>query len=184
MRLERATSQLLLIDLQERLLPAIDGGAAVVGNVCRLAASALRLDVPVTVTEQYPKGLGATIEPVRRALGNSGSVLAKTEFSGMANAAIGAHLGGLRQAGRGQIVVAGVEAHVCVAQTALDLVTEGFGVFVVETATGSRTATSKALAMARLRQAGAVIVDHEMVLFEWLGSADASEFKDVQALIK
>ena len=180
----RPRSQLLLVDLQERLVPAIDGHEAVVRAAERLAGYARRLAVPATISEQYPKGLGSTLAPIKAAAGAEAMTLPKVEFSCVANDALAARLQALRDAGRSQVVVAGVEAHVCVLQTVLDLVAGGFEVFVAADAVGSRRRESKTLALARLGQSGAVIVDTEMVAFEWLERADTPEFRDVQALLK
>ncbi|MFO1171786.1 MAG: isochorismatase family protein [Hyphomicrobiaceae bacterium] len=182
MRCER--SQLLLVDLQERLVPAIDSYEALAGSAERLAKYAVRLGVPVTISEQYPKGLGPTLGAIRVAAGTEAVTLAKVEFSCGANAGLAARLASLKSEGRTQVVVAGVEAHVCVLQTVLDLVAAGFDVFVAADAVGSRRAESKALALSRMQGAGAVIADSEMVAFEWLECAGTPEFRDVQALLK
>ncbi len=183
-RMRRDRSQVLLVDLQERLVPAIDGQAEIVAAAERLAKYAVRLGVPITISEQYPKGLGPTLGAVRAAAGNEAVTLAKVEFSCVANAGLAARLDALKSEGRSQVVVAGVEAHVCVLQTVLDLLGEGFEVFVAADAVGSRRAESKALALARMQGADAVIVDSEMVAFEWLERAGTPEFRDVQALLK
>lgn len=183
-RLNRERSQLLLIDLQERLVPAIDGYAEIVAAAGRLIGYARRLGVPMTISEQYPKGLGPTIGALKQVAGNEAAILQKTAFSCLADAGLAAHLAEGQSAGRPQIVVAGVEAHVCVLQTALDLMASGYDVFLVADAVGSRRPPSKALALDRLRAEGASIVDNEMVAFEWLERAGTPEFKDVQALLK
>lgn len=184
LRMRRERSQLLVVDLQERLAPAIEGHAGIIAAAERLVRYARCLDVPVTVSEQYPRGLGSTLAPIRAGAGNEAMTLPKVEFSCLANDALAARLRALRDAGRSQVVVAGVEAHVCVLQTVLDLLAEGFAVFVAADAVGSRRAESKVLAITRLQSAGAAIVDTEMVAFEWLERAGTPEFRDIQGLLK
>lgn len=184
MRMARDLSQLLVIDMQERLLPAIAGAARIEAACVRLLSAARRLGAPVTLSEQYPRGLGPTVAPIRAAAGNEAVILEKLHFSCFADDGLRTRLAALREEGRRQIVLAGVEAHVCLTQTALDLATAGFTVHVAADGTGSRSEESRALALARLRDAGCVIVDSEMVLFEWLERAGTPEFKALQSLVK
>lgn len=184
MLMDRGRSQLLLIDIQEKLAPHISGGEAVAANCARLVHYARRLDVPITLTEHYPKGLGATSAPVLAALGNKAAPFAKIAFSSWRDDAIRARVEALRDEGRHQVIVAGMETHVCVAQTSLDLIAAGLDVFLVADAVGSRAAEVRDLAIRRLERAGAHIVAHEMVAFEWLGRGDAKEFKDLIEVIK
>jgi isochorismate hydrolase len=176
-------SSLLLIDIQERLLPAMAGAQELERRCSILLKAAKRLNVPIAVSEQYPKGLGATVAPLREHLGNA-PVFAKTEFSGWRNEALRTHLIALHEAGRPQVVVAGVEAHVCVLQTAIDLAQAGFAVFAVADAIASRAPASVALAQERMRQAGVAIVNTEMAVFELLGRAGSAEFMELSGLIK
>jgi nicotinamidase-related amidase len=180
--LDRTASQLLLIDLQERLLPAMLDGHAVVRQARILLEAARRLRVPVTVTEQYPRGLGPTVHELREQFANDVFVSPKLSFSGLRDPAVAERLAG--EGGRRQIVVAGVEAHVCVLQTSLDALAAGYDVFVVRDAVSSRAALSVETAAARLIQAGARLVTTEMVLFEWLGAAGSEDFKALSALIR
>ncbi|HEX9448509.1 MAG TPA: isochorismatase family protein, partial [Dongiaceae bacterium] len=120
MLIEHAKSQLLLVDLQERLMPAMAGGEAVVRQISILLQAARQMSVPVLASEQYPAGLGATMTEIARQL-SPGETLAKTEFSCYANPALRARL----EAAPVQIVLAGIEAHVCILQTAVDLVAAG-----------------------------------------------------------
>ncbi len=184
MLMNTARGQLLLIDIQERLAPHVAGGEAVTANCARLARYARRLDVPVTLTEHYPKGLGATAASVLTALGNDVPALPKITFSAWQDAGIRARIEAHRAAGRSQIVVAGMEAHVCVGQTTFDLLAAGLDVFLVADAVGSRAGEVRDLAIRRLEQAGARIVAHEMVAFEWLRRGDTEEFKDLIEVIK
>ena len=183
MLLARDKSQLLIIDVQEKLLPAMSD-QRVVERCVRLVRSARTLDVPITISEQYPQGLGPTVEPIREALGYAGSVMEKVDFSCLRNGSLRERLHELRRQGRPQVVIGGIEAHVCVAQTAIDLEEQGFEAFVVADAVASRTKASRRLALARLLKTGADVVDSEMVLFEWLGKAGTPEFKELQVLVK
>ena len=159
-------------------MPAIDGADEVMANAGRLLAAAEQLSVPVLVTEQNPKGLGPTVSELTRPEGTV-RVVAKVEFDacrakGVIDALPPGH----------HIVVAGCEAHVCVLQTVLGLLDRSRRAYVVADAIGSRRPENKAAALARLDRAGAEIVTTEMVLFEWLGSADDPAFKPVVALVK
>ena len=201
MLLEHTTSQLVLIDLQIKLVPAMLDGPAVLANARRLASAAQLLNVPVTVTEQYPQGLGATVPELAQWATSAGSPLQKMSFSACdegllehlqakgppkasPNArSIPKHLQKPQAVERTQIVLAGCEAHVCVLQTALGLVDE-FDVFVVTDACASRTERNRDAAYDRLAAEGANRVTTEMVLFEWLASAEHPQFKAVQALIR
>jgi nicotinamidase-related amidase len=149
-----------------------------------LLRSAERLSVPVTVTEQYPKGLGPTVPAILEALPAKAAVLPKTAFSAAAEPTIAERLQALTGAGRDHVVICGVEAHVCVLQTALGLKQEGLQVFVVGDAVSSREEASVSAASARLVQAGCQWVTTEMVVFEWLGRAATEDFRALSALIK
>jgi nicotinamidase-related amidase len=168
---------LLLIDLQQRLMPAICDNETVVARAVRLAEAARLLDVPVIATEQYPAGLGPTVAPLAA---YPSAVLAKTAFSATNDPGFP----DLLPAGAGEIILAGVEAHVCVLQTALGLLGSGRRVVVAADATGSRESADKTAAIDRARQHGAEIVTSEMVLFEWLRDAKHPRFREVQKLLK
>ena len=170
-----ASSSLLLhIDLQQRLLPAIAGGDAVVANAVWLTHIARRLAVPVGATEQYPAGLGHTAPALAELLLPTETV-EKIHFSAVRDACLDA----LHGFDRPQIVVTGSETHVCVLQTVLDLQQSGKQVFVVADAVGSRADTDKQLALARMRDAGIAIVSREMVAFEWLQRAGTELFREI-----
>jgi nicotinamidase-related amidase len=167
-------SQLLVIDLQEKLLPVIDGNQRVLANVIWLIRAARKIGVPVAAVEQYPKGLGRTVKGVRELLPD-GAVAQKVRFSAVAAQC----LVNLPGSDRAQIVLVGTETHVCLLQTALELLEEGKEVYVVADAVGSRRAADRDLALARMRQEGARIVSREMVVFEWLGEAATPLFREV-----
>ncbi len=184
MLMNRLTSQLLVIDIQERLAPAVLDPEEVIDNTVKLLAAAQRLGVPVTVSEQYPRGLGHTVPQLRDALGNAAAVHDKLAFSCLKAPALADRLAAMRAGGRHQVIVAGMEAHVCVAQTVLDLQAHGYEVFAVADALSSRKRSSLDLALARMRQHGVHTVDCEMVIFEWLEAAGSEEFKALQPLLK
>lgn len=177
-------SQLLIVDMQDRLLAAMDDKDQVLDRCIRLIRAAEIMGVPVTVSEQYPKGLGPTAEALRTAFGNRAKVLEKIEFSCFQNHDIREHLAALRKKGRSQVILGGIESHICVAQTGLDLIKNGYSTFLVADAVASRAKSSRKAAFARLLHAGCTLVDSEMVLFEWLAKAGTPEFKAIQALVK
>ena len=168
---------LLLVDLQQRLMPAIYDREVVVSRAVRLAEAARLLEVPICATEQNPAGLGPTVPPLAA---YPQKILSKTAFSPVGDPAFSS----LLPAGDGEIVVAGCEAHVCVLQTVLDLLGSGHRVALAADATGSRDPADRAAAIDRARQHGAEIVTSEMVLFEWLRDARHPRFREVQKLLK
>lgn len=168
---------LLLIDMQERLVPVIRDGDTMVARSVRLAEAARLLDVPVVATEQYPAGLGPTVPPLAA---YPQHVLAKTTFSATADP----HFAALLPTGTGDVVVAGCEAHVCVLQTVLGLLGSGRRVVVAADAVGSRDPADRVAGLDRARQHGAEIVTSEMVLFEWLRDSQHPKFRQVQKLLK
>ncbi|MGB4674522.1 MAG: isochorismatase family protein [Azovibrio sp.] len=167
-------SVLLLVDLQERLLPAIHDGRSVVAHVSWLMGVAQALGVPVLASEQYPQGLGATLSTLRSQL-KTGAVVEKEHFSAVSGGLLWKAPGGERH----QWIVTGTETHVCVQQTVLDLLAAGRRVFVVEEGVGSRQERDKQLALERMRSHGADIVSREMVAFEWLERANTDVFRTV-----
>jgi nicotinamidase-related amidase len=183
-RMNSNMSQLLIIDIQDKVLAPIPSKQKIVENSSRLIRAAGMLEIPITVSEQYPQGLGLTVEPLKDLLGNNASFLEKLHFSCMRDNILQHHLQDHRDNGRGQVIVAGIEAHVCVMQTVLDLIADGFEVYVIADATGSRADSSHALAMRRMDKTGAFIADTEMVIFEWMERAGTPLFKPLQALIK
>ena len=198
MLLDPEDSQLVLVDYQQRLMPAIHDAPAVTANAVRLARLARLLQVPLWATEENPAGLGATVEAL---LPFVGKPVPKMSFS--AAEALGSKLrpparpqGNARSLPkhlqkaapaapeRNTVVVAGCEAHVCLLQTSLELMEQEFDVWVVTDACGSRTERNRDAAFDRLAGAGAELVTTEMVAFEWLRSADHPLFKDVLTLVK
>ena len=202
MLLELEESQLVLIDYQARLMPAMHEGALAIANARRLSQLAVLLEVPQFYTEQNPSGLGATVadllEPLRTA---RAQCLPKMQFSAVeeglgellrppvrapqGNArSLPKHLQKPPAQSRGSIVLAGCEAHICLLQTALDLAEDEFDVWVVTDACSSRTERTRDAAFDRLAGAGVELLTTEMVAFEWLRTAEHPVFREAQALIK
>lgn len=174
-------SQLVMIDVQEKLAAAMaeEQLATLVRNSDILLQAAQLLDVPVMYTEQYPQGLGQTLDTLREKLSNAPRI-EKTAFSCFAVPAFREQL----QADKSQIVLAGMEAHICVLQTALQLQQAGYQVIIAEDAVLSRSPANKANALARLRQAGIIISNTESIVFEWLGNAEGAAFKEISRLVR
>ena len=198
MLLDAAESQLVLIDFQARLMPAIFEGDAVAANALRLGQIAKLMEVPTWGTEQNPSRLGQN-PPELRALCQQ--TLSKMHFSAVeegltdwlrppAKAPAGnarslpKHLQKPAAPERSMIVLAGCEAHVCLLQTALDLLEDEFDVWVVTDACSSRTERNRDAAFDRLAGAGAELITTEMLAFEWLRTAEHADFKAVLALVK
>jgi nicotinamidase-related amidase len=173
-------SALLVIDMQERLVPAMQAPARTIRNTRVLIAAAREMEVPILLTEQYPRGLGHTVPEVAQAAGDA-PVLEKLHFACMDDPGFAT---AFRALGRRQAVIAGMEAHICVVQTAASLMEEGIEVFVVSDATASRTLESEEACIRRLSALGAGIVTTEMAVFEWLGRAGTPAFKRLLHLIK
>lgn len=174
-------SQLVLVDLQVKLATAMpmDDMQLVIKKCGILTQTATLLNVPCIVTEQYPRGLGHTVPELSALLTNVHPV-EKTAFSCLAEAKFKRQL----TSDHSQIILAGMEAHICVLQTALDLIAAGKQVFVAEDAVISRSVANKNNAIARLREAGCIISNVESIVFEWLGAAEGDAFKIISKLIR
>ena len=167
-------SALLVVDVQERLLPHIHDWQVVLENAIWLVGAAKKIGVPIMASEQYPKGLGHTHGDLAKLL-PTGTIAEKSYFS-----CVGANcLDGLPGSDRSQVIVCGIESHVCVLQTALELRWQGKDVFVVADAVGSRDPENKSRALSRMQAHGIEIVGREMVAFEWLRLAGTPLFKEV-----
>jgi nicotinamidase-related amidase len=167
---------LVVVDVQEAFRKAVPDFDRVAAATATLIRGAEAIGVPVLITEQYPKGLGETVPEVAEHLPDGVTPLEKVEFS--ATGAEGFDLGD-----RNQALVCGIEAHVCVNQTVIDLLGRGITVQVAEDAVGSRFPESKSVGLHKMEQAGAVLTSVETALFELLGKAGTDEFKTVQKLI-
>ena len=168
---------LLVIDIQERLIPVVHQHEEVIHNANILLKGMEILGVPVIVTEQYPKGLGNTCKEI--ILGDDAKVLEKITFSCMANDYIKECVQAKKQ-----IIICGVEAHICVLKTALDLLDEGYQVHLITDAVSSRKKENKQVAIERMKQSGVFISSTEMILFQLLDKAGTEEFKLISKLIK
>lgn len=171
---------LLVVDMQERLMPAMpaDVAARVVRNACILAETAGEFALPVVVSEQYPKGLGPTAAELRSSLPEHAQMFEKMAFSCCKEPAFGALLS------RPEVIVCGVEAHVCILQTTLDLLAQGRRVYLAADATCSRAKSNWRLSLELMRQAGAVIGSTEIFAFGLLGAAGTERFKRISRLVK
>jgi nicotinamidase-related amidase len=177
-----ASSVLVVVDVQERLFNAMDAERRdeMVANVKILVSAARRLGVAVLVTEQYPRGLGRTLPEVRTLLGDAPPV-EKTAFSCARAEGFVERLRGL---GADHVILAGIEAHVCVLLTALDLLTQGLRVSVVADAVCSRRPANLEIGLEQARQAGAVVTATETVVFQLLGGADSDAFRELSKLLR
>ncbi len=173
-------SMLLVVDMQIRLLPAISNWLEVRNRVERVIRAARLLEVLVRVTEHCPDAIGGTDLDLRAQLANA-DILTKRSFNALDDPDTANHI---KDLGRQSVAICGVEAHVCVAQTALGLRAAGYDVFVLEDACGSRHEGDRLVGLARLLQAGCVPMTLEAMVFEWLGHADHPRFRDLLALIK
>lgn len=176
-------SVVLIIDIQEKLTKMLDEDVCeqVVEKSQKLVAAAKTLGIDIIVTEQYPKGLGQTIQEIKDTLGESYAPYEKTAFNALLENNLSDNL---KKLNKKQIVICGIESHICVLQTAIALMSEGWEVYVVKDIIASRKKSEFKSAVELLRQEGAKICTLEMVLFAWLKGAKNPAFKEVQALIK
>lgn len=180
MRLDPATSLLAVVDIQERLVAAVPGSDVVVARASRLAEAARLLGVRAALTEQYPRGLGPT-PPALAAL--LPPAHAKTAFSCCGCSAFAALVDAPADAPHA-VVLCGLETHVCIAQTALDLLARGLRVSIAVDAVAARHAIDHEIGLRRLEAAGAILTTTEAILFEWLRDAAHPHFKAVQTLVR
>lgn len=178
--LQRGDALLLVIDMQARLVPVIAESAAVV-RACRRAIRALDvLGVPAMFTEQYPQGLGATIPALAQLMGERRAI-AKTAFGCFDCEPF---VQAVERTGRRSLLLCGVEAHICIFQTALQALGRGLDVYLLEDAIGARTDEARQVGLARLHAAGAVPSHSEMAIYELLGAANSADFRSVLTVIK
>ena len=177
MKLERERTALVVVDVQEAFRKAIPDFDAVASGAATLVQGADAMGIPIVVTEQYPSGLGTTVPEVAEHFPEGLAPIEKLAFSAVA-------ADGFDLEGRDQALVCGIETHVCVNQTVIDLLESGVEVQVARDAVGSRTADNKDVGLARAEAAGGLVTSVETALFELLGGSDAPEFKRVQALVK
>ena len=180
LRIKREDAILVLIDFQERIMPAMKSHDDLEEAAVKLVKGCRILGVPMLATQQYTKGLGATIPSIHDALGEY-EPIEKTAFSAMGEPVFSEKL---KETGRKTVILAGIEAHVCVLQTALDLIEAEYTVFLVNDCVSSRSNNDKKFAQRRIAESGAVGTTYESVLFELLKGAKQEGFKDISALVK
>jgi len=182
MLLNHKHSSLIIIDVQEKLMPAVKNHKKVISNCAALVTGANRFDIPMVITEQYPQGLGGTVAAVRDPAQGAAKIIDKNSFSAVKHDPFKTHISETTSKKSAQLVLVGSEAHICVLQTALDLRAEGYQVFVVADAIGSRRRSSLKIALERFKMNDIQLVSTEMVLFEWIETADSAAFKDLRPL--
>jgi nicotinamidase-related amidase len=177
-QMSAADTALLVVDVQEKLVPKIQNRDAMVRNIAFLIDGARLLDVPVVATEQYPRGLGPTVPVLAQ------RVPERPEKTAFSCCAIPAVTEGFRKAARPKVLLAGIETHVCVLNTALDLLAQDFRVYLAIDAVGSRYTVDHDVALRRLEKAGAILTTSEGALFEWVGGSSHPKFKQISALVQ
>jgi len=174
-------SLLMIIDVQERLLPVVQNHQQIVFNVRRLLEGARLFGVPVVISEQYPQGLGSTVKELAPYISEGAAVLSKKSFSVYGDAGIRTEIDARK---RSQVILCGVETHVCVLQSAFDLLRAGQEVYIVGDAVGSRFIGDQETALRRFETSGMVLTTTESLLFEWCRTAEHPQFKEVSRLAK
>lgn len=178
--MNREDSILVVIDCQTKLMPAINNTEELEATVIKLAKGINVLDVPVVVTQQYTKGLGPTMDSISEALGEF-EPIEKITFSAMGCPEF---VEAMKASGRKNVILTGTETHICVEQTALELLDAGYNVYLVQDCVGSRKDNDKNYACQRMAAAGAVVTTYEAVLYELLRGAKAEGFKAISAIVK
>ncbi len=179
--LDAAHTALAIIDMQEAFRPTISDFAETAARIALMAHAAQLLGVPLIVTEQYPRGLGRTASEIKTVLPPTLEVIEKTAFS---SCGAPQFIGELERAGARHVLLCGIEAHICVNQTAHDLLARGFKVHLLADCITARTAHNKQIALSKMQQSGAILASTEMALFELLRDAKHEQFKAIQKLIK
>ncbi len=179
--LNQKSSQLLIIDIQDKLINASFNKQIIEKKAVIMAKAAAILDIPIIITEQYPKGLGYTIQSIKDNAGLKAAYFEKTSFSAIENPTIASTID---KATKKQVIIFGIETHICVNQTVSALLTKGYDVSVISDACGSRYESENLAGLDRMRENGAHILTPEIAIFEWLKGARHINFKEVQSLIK
>ncbi len=179
-RINKNETAAVVIDIQERLYPLINGHDSLTKNLVRLITGLKVLEVPLIVTQQYTKGLGETILPVKEAIGEF-THIEKQSFSCCGDSVFQEIL---KKTGKKNIILMGIESHVCVLQTCLDLLENGYQPVLIEDCAGSRFPNDKKIAVKRMRQAGAIISTYESILFELTVVSGTEQFKSIAKIIK
>lgn len=175
-------SQILVVDIQQKLAPHLNNVEHMLKSCVQVLRASEIFNIPISVAEQYPKGLGHSLEEIQPFIHEQ--VFEKTTFSCFGSEHLSKHISSQSISGRGTLIVIGCEAHVCVLQTVIDAIDLGYRVVVVDDAVSSRSSHDKELARSRLCNAGAEYVSAEMLLFEWTQGKDAKQFKAISSLIK
>lgn len=179
-RLRREDCVLLIIDVQEAFVPSLHDPYPTIKNILRLCKGADVLGIPIILTEQYPKGIGETVPHILDRLGEH-SYVEKDTFSCFKEPRFVEQLG---ESGKSQIIITGIEAHVCVTKTALDAIDAGYEVYVVDDAVTSRTKRNRDLGVRRMERAGAIVESTESALFACIERSDDETFKQIHRIIK
>jgi nicotinamidase-related amidase len=180
--LQKSKCALILVDLQEKLFRVMSGQEELLRNSLKLISGIRALKIPIIVTEQYPNGIGKTIEPVINALGSDYNPISKLEFSCFGNEDFVKELKGLK--GVDNLIIMGIEAHVCIFQTVMDALKKGYGVHLITDAVSSRSVNNKKIGIDRCASMGAFLSCTEMALFQLLKKAGTVEFKSISKILK
>ncbi len=178
--LDISNSVVVVIDLQEKLVNAV-GKYSPTSNAAKITKAASILNIPTIVTEQYPQGLGTTISEIKDTLNSDTKYIEKTSFSAYLTPDFVEYLSNLNKK---QVVIFGIEAHICVYQTICDLLDKGYEVYFVKDASASRNKYEFKTGVELIKQNGAKATCTEIILFEWLKTSKHPNFKEIQALIK
>ena len=181
MRITKEDSTGLIIDVQQKLYPFIHENEELTNNICRLTNGLKELNIPIIVTEQYSKGLGNTIIQIQETLGDEYKHLEKMSFSCCGLDEFNTKL---KDSGKKNVIVAGIESHVCVLQTVIDLFEKGYQPVLVEDCVSSRNPNDKKISIERMRNEGAIITTYESILFELLAVSGTKEFKAISKIVK
>ena len=176
--LDEDKTLLLIIDIQEKLYNSVFNQEELFKNSGIISTAANILKIPCIITEQYPKGLGKTCSIINQ---ESANIYEKNTFSALMNPDI---MAAIKEIGKSQILICGIETHICVSQTSLALIDCGYEVFVAKNACGSRNEQEHLAGLARIKSAGGNIITTEMALFDWLKTSKHAKFKEIQNLIK
>lgn len=181
MRINPESTLALIIDIQEKLVPVIEYRETLIHNNQILIKGLKTLGIPMVATQQYTKGIGMTVEPIQTAISDDFQYLDKLTFSCYDDEAIQEKIKSFHKK---NIIICGIEAHICVLQTVIDCLAEGYKVFVVEDCISSRKGNDKRIALQRMLQEGAFITTYESILFELTRKAGNDQFKIISKLIK
>ena len=178
--MDRNDTLFLVVDYQERLLPAMYDKEVVEDRVIRLAKGMKKMGIPHIVTQQYPKGIGQTVPEIAEAIGKF-EPIDKTTFSCFG---CGEFVSALEKADKGTIVIIGIEAHICLQQTVIDLLAKGYRVYIPADCVSSRSAYDKNWSLDRMAHAGAIVTTYEAILYELIRDSKAEEFKAISKIVK